>query len=62
MGNRGEAEPHDEAAADAPGDAREQAPHATPTSPAEPYGPLLVERYRKDDGRALILYSRRRPT
>ncbi len=26
----------------------------------EPYGPLLVERLRKDDGRALILFSRRR--
>jgi hypothetical protein len=28
--------------------------------PTEEYGPLLVERHRKDDGRALILYSRRR--
>jgi len=28
---------------------------------SESYGPLAVERHRKDDGRALILYRRREP-
>jgi hypothetical protein len=27
----------------------------------EEYGPLAVERYRKDDGRALLLYELREP-
>jgi hypothetical protein len=31
-----------------------------PSAPAV-YGPLVVERHRKDDGRALILFSRREP-
>jgi hypothetical protein len=35
-------------------------PAAQP-SQREFYGPLLVERHRKDDGRALILYRRREP-
>jgi hypothetical protein len=36
------------------------APVAAASQP-ELYGPLLVERHRKDDGRALILYRRREP-
>jgi hypothetical protein len=31
--------------------------HATPAS-SERYGPLLLERYRKADGRPLLLYRR----
>jgi hypothetical protein len=27
----------------------------------EPYGPLCIERHIKEDGRALILYARRKP-
>jgi hypothetical protein len=40
-------------------------PLAHPPSPADPpgeeerYGPLAVRRFRKDDGRALILYEAR---
>jgi hypothetical protein len=30
-------------------------------APMEEYGPLAVERYRKDDGRALLLYELREP-
>ncbi len=30
------------------------------TKPAEQFGPLAVVRNRKDDGRTLILYTRRR--
>jgi hypothetical protein len=44
------------AGADRPprGDARNGEPDAHP----EREGPLMVDRHRKDDGRALILYSR----
>ena len=30
-------------------------------APAERFGPLVVERHRKDDGRALLLYELREP-
>ncbi len=39
---------------------RPAAPEAappTPTAPVERFGPLLVERLGKGDGRALILYA-----
>jgi hypothetical protein len=52
-------------AAAGPGDqdaaARGDAPASATPPAAEPYGPLVVKRYRKDDGRALILYSHREP-
>jgi len=33
-----------------------------PAEPAQAYGPImLIRRYAKDDGRALILYSRETP-
>jgi hypothetical protein len=32
-------------------------PPASPQGPPEHYGPLILARYRKDDGRALILYA-----
>jgi hypothetical protein len=38
----------------------EAAPGAPASQPVL-YGPLLVARHRKDDGRALILYRRRDP-
>ena len=31
---------------------------AGPATPRERYGPLIVERLRKDDGRALLVFSR----
>ncbi len=34
------------------------AEQAAQRQPGERYGPLLLERLRKDDGRALILYMR----
>jgi hypothetical protein len=48
-------------AAGAPGPAGDDAAATGTQPPAESYGPLLVERHRKDDGRALILFSRRAP-
>jgi hypothetical protein len=49
-----------EPAATPPGSgAGEQAPaSADPSPPRERFGPLVAERHSKDDGRALILYSR----
>jgi hypothetical protein len=34
-------------------------PPAEPIGPAEPEGPLSLQRYRKRDGRQLILFARR---
>jgi hypothetical protein len=33
-------------------------PDPPPAGEAQRYGPLLLRRFRKDDGRALILFSR----
>jgi hypothetical protein len=33
-------------------------PFVEPASPPQRYGPMTVMRYRKDDGRALILFER----
>jgi hypothetical protein len=44
-----------------PGERAEPGEHAGRGRPAEPderYGPVAIERMRKDDGRSLIIYSR----
>jgi hypothetical protein len=52
------AQPEQTAAEGSHGTGAAPGPHVSqPVS----YGPLLVERHRKDDGRALILYRRREP-
>ena len=45
---------------DRPGgpDSQSPAEQAEAGRPPERFGPLTVERHRKDDGRALILYTR----
>ncbi|HEV7586240.1 MAG TPA: hypothetical protein VGO14_10730 [Solirubrobacteraceae bacterium] len=50
----------DSAPPDPPGRSGSEAPggRSEQSLPPERFGPLAVERHRKDDGRALILYTR----
>jgi hypothetical protein len=51
----------DRSAADPPDRAGFSGGHADRDALAEDFGPLALQRVKKDDGRALILYSRAEP-
>jgi hypothetical protein len=46
-------------ASQGPHEPPERSAPATPFSDPEPFGPIELTRYRKDDGRALLLFAER---